>query len=261
MSQTHTKKLSLKSDSLVSDLFRLVAGNITVPDCHMDPTPKALRKTLVQIEKELEIWEDELSNLLPFENLTNSDLARVSYLKEAKEHYQMALYGYRSKIEMSFLSNKKGDLPFFGVINTDSRGMQITATRLRIHSQMEMSISPQIPYDLARYYDYLSDWLLNHFPDNEVGRFFLNATPAGKMPLDLKNRLAVSQKSGLFNGGIYIIFEADWQINKELAAAKDPLVIGMRQNVFSSPSYYLIGIYDPTPMELWVADTYASVKT
>ena len=259
----YTKPLPVSSEALLHDFFSRVATRVTVPNCYREPTPKALREVLRGMKDELQVWEREISLLLPFENLSPDDLKRVEYLRVTIDHYTMALFGYSEKIDMSFLSEKKGDLPYFGVTDTQNRGMQLSVYKSTIFSDVKFSIHPELPEDLKSYYRYVSGWLSERYGRDQIGKVFLSARPSGKMPSHLKERLLVSQRSGLFQGGIYIVFDAEWQLNEDLAIVKDPLVIGRSFGEYSRQYQdYLIGMYDPTPMEEWVATTHAkSPKT
>ena len=254
----YTKPLPVSSDTLIHNFFSKVARHVIVPECQSAPTPSALRKILHEMKNELSIWEKEIGKLLPFENLSEEDRRRIAYLEDTIDHYNMALFGYHKKIDMAFLAEKKGELPYFGVTDTQNKGMRITANKRSLFSEPTFNIHPDLPEDLAGYFSYVTSWLAGHYKRDQVGKVYISASPSGRMPDQLKQRLRVSQQSGLFNGAIYVVFDAEWQLNKELAIVRDPLIIGRSYGEYSRRySYYLIGMYDPTPMEEWVASTHA----
>lgn len=249
----YTKPLPVKKD-LLTDFFSRVAGKISVPDCGPRPTPKALRTIIRAMESELSVWQDTNLKRYPFENLTPDDITRMEYLNKTILHFEMALNGYDSLIDMSFLVEQRGNFPYFGITDIRNRGMEIYASKTGGMSEVQFLVRPDIPTDLKAHYEKTFLHLKSMHVYGKSGEIFISSYPSGKMNRELSERLDVSWRSGLFDGGIYVVFQADWKYGERVVVSKDPLIIGRKHTLSCGPMHYLIGMYDPTPMEEWVAE-------
>lgn len=244
----------------VADAMKHVT-TLAVPDSQrgLRPlSPREYNKLLEEINQAIFNLEDDMSRREPFEqdeqaySLLMGTYHRMGAMCEARQA------GYCTFLNPNFLSmlNDKGE-PAFGVISRHNKETRIEICK-GFYSSPAMSIWPTIPKCFSDAYAPILKRYEIAGSDNL--RITLKSKPTGSMDPQTRAKFnAAKAESSIFEttGGIYIIFEADWNATVEII--KDPLIVGR----YISPNYQragdllvFIAAYNPTPLETYVAQNW-----
>lgn len=195
---------------------------------------------------------------LPFE-VTNGDAdAQIRDLKAIEERALMIAQGYRP-LDYTFLAWRRTQtkLPAFAVfdaktnvnffhISIEPRGWD--ASNIRNLADVEYHFSPDLPEDIRfQYRDTIVHLAKKIAASRTIRKYSLSASlPTGFIPDTLREQIKKAWKA--FDG-IYVIAEARFRVNVTFMPKGDPLVVGWKK---SNSTMYLIGKYDPTPLEEYV---------
>lgn len=196
---------------------------------------------------------------LPFEVTGNDAGDQIRDLKAVEERAKMLTQGYRP-LDYTFLAwrREQNKLPVFAVfdakssmnsfhISIETREWQ--AGNVRGLADVDYHFSPDLPEDIRfQYRDTIVHLAKKIAASRTVRRYTLSATlPTGFIPDTLREQI---KKAWRVFDGIFVIAEAKFKLNATFVPKGDPLVVGWKKG---NSTMYLIGKYDPTPLEDYVA--------
>jgi hypothetical protein len=195
-----------------------------------------------------------------FENVPEASAELLTQLKSTEKHFEMALKGFPSLfLDISFLSycNKETDLPVFMVLDLDTKLFSLTVSD-RGGFDYAVSFTPNLPPEIEQ--QYLGTIQKLGAMAGYRGAVMISAEFTGSPPASTRRRIEQAISSKLFNE-LFIVAEAPkWVVNVTVPAKTDPLVIGTvaipLPNKKILKQYYLIDIFDPTPLEKVVAEEF-----
>ena len=198
-----------------------------------------------------------------FESFTEEVQDTIDQLKAEQSAVTMAMLGY-PEIDHSFLAWRKKNtkMPAFMVLDLENNRFSISVEPYNgfdeqhgkvDHGHTEFEFSPDLPKALQDHFvetvKYIANLSAKSYSWNQIE--ISTEFRGGIMPQDLREKVKTATNSKLFNR-IFVIAEAsEWQINEIVRTKGDPLVVGWIEN---TEKMYLIGIYDPTPLELYIRD-------
>lgn len=198
-----------------------------------------------------------------FESFTEEVKEAVDKLKAEQSALTMAMMGY-PEIDHSFLAWRKKDskMPAFMVLDLENNTFSISVEPYNgfdeqegkvDHKHTEFEFSPDLPDALQDHFEetikYLANLSAKSYSWNQLE--ITTEFRGGIMPQELREKVKLAEKNRLFDR-IFIIAEAtDWKIDEIVRAKGDPLVVGW---VEETGKMYLIGVYDPTPLEQYIRE-------
>lgn len=240
--------------------IKKVVETMVLPVPKLDQPQEKIRQIESQIQR---VRNLNGGSFFKFESFTEEVQETIDQLKAEQSIVTMAMMGY-PEIDHSFLSWRKKDtkMPAFMVLDLETNTFSIEVTPYngfdeqegRVdHKHTEFEFRPDLPTTLQDHFEETIKYLANlsaksySWNDLEITTEFRG----GIMPQELREKVKTAEKSKLFSR-ILIVAEAnDWKINEIVRAKGDPLVVGW---VESTKKMYLIGVYDPTPLEQYIRE-------
>lgn len=199
---------------------------------------------------------------LPFE-LTHSDADdQIKDLKAVEERAQMKAKGYRP-LDYTFLAwrREQNKLPVFAVFDAKSSvnffhisisTREWHAENIRGMADVNYRFSPELPSEIAfQYRDTIVHLGKKIAASSRVGSYELSASlPSGFIPDTLREQI---KRAWRVFDSIFVIAEAKFKLNAIFVPKGDPLVVGWKKG---NSTMYLIGKYDPTPLETYVEEQF-----
>lgn len=252
--------VEVNSEDLATNLFRS-AGVKNANSTSRPASPGEITRAIRSIDQRLaEMAAKELKAQIfgfTFQNLTALHQEERELLLATKTHFYMASMGFPMSVDMSFLkmSQVGTGYPTFGVLPMDKSTFQMSVSK-RFQSGYATEFNPHLYTDLQPFFADHAKRLAERTSDQSTS--FISATFAGEMPQELTDFIIKSYKSKLFKS-IDVYFEAPmWKLNvHKIPVYQDPLVIGRSIFENQKPHYTLLGMFNPTKNELFVADNYS----
>ncbi len=249
--------ITIKADE--NDLFRKVQGRVVVVP--RNPDPRWLAGTYKAIAKEMEVVQKYIRSGKYFgvENVQETGAEAKVKLKNTLKHFEMAQKGYPKRLFPSFLSwQRKDKLPEFMTMSWDSRDFSLTVIPDLTGGMVECDFrtDPYLHPLLAMQYLPVVEHLAK-IARSERSDVTIAARFAGSIPQVTKQRMELAVASGCFEQ-FYIAAEAPkWDIHKIVRARTDPIVFGqVRMETGIIDQFYMIDIFDPTPIEVAAAEQF-----
>lgn len=197
---------------------------------------------------------------LPFE-ITNRDAeTQIRDFRAIEDRAKMIHDGYRP-LDYTFLAWRREDtlLPAFAIFDAksgtnffhiDVTSYAPSAADVRGLGDVQYHFNPHdLPEEIRwQYAATIIDLGKRVAASRTIRSFEMSASlPTGFVPDELREKI---RKAWRAFDGIYVIAEAKFKLNATFAPKGDPLVVGWKKK---TATMYLIGLYDPTPLEDYVA--------
>lgn len=245
-----------QDNSLAANFFNGAGVNTTFRPASRGEITRAIR-SIDERFKELESKENQAEKLgFTFQNLSVLHQPEKDWLRATKTHFYLANMGFPIAVDMSFLelSQDGSGYPMFGVLPMDKPTFMMTVTRGRSGSDFWVEFNPILHPDLHPYFSNHAQHLSHKASRGES--VFISSTFSGEMPQKLVDFVIKCYNSRLFDS-IDVYFEGKWKLNtREIPVSDDPLIIGRSCFKDCRPHYTLLGMFNPTKNELFVADNY-----
>lgn len=240
--------------------IKKVVGTMVSPLPELDQPQEKIKLIESQIQR---VRSLNGGSFFKFESFTEEVQEAIDQLRTEQSIVTMAMMGY-PEIDHGFLAwrQKNTKMPAFMVLDLENNRFSISVEPYNgfdeqhgkvDHGHTEFEFSPDLPKALEDHFTetvkYLANLSAKSYSWNQIE--ISTEFRGGIMPQDLREKVKSASNSKLFNR-IFVIAEAvDWEINEIVRAKGDPLVVGW---VESTKRMYLIGVYDPTPLEQYIRE-------